>query len=215
MKTDERKIVGTLAHFLVNDSDPVEFTAFLHSLNDNRPTIRTALAQIVAKWQDQEEPFIFPNENLWNDFKQLTQRNPDLGLALIDGSKIESIASFYDEINAVYMSHESWKIGSLDGLDDLFYGGFGTFKDAASHAIVWKDIAHSIASLGIETTLAYYQGKLGTQSPFNQTHFQKKIEELKAGQGETYFDIVAEIIRSHHKITWIYKGHPHHKSVYL
>jgi hypothetical protein len=215
MKTDEKKLVGTLAHFLVNDSDRAEFIAFLHSLNDNRPTIRTALAQIVAKWQDQEESFIFPTEDLWNDFQQFTQRNPDLGVALIDGSKIDDIASFYDEINAVYMPHESWQIGSLDGLDDLFYGGFGTFKNATSHAIVWKDIAHSSASLGTETTLAYYQEKLGAQSPFNQTHFQKKLEELKAGQGETYFDIVAEIIRSHHKITWIYQGHPQNKSVYL
>jgi len=215
MKIDERKIVGTLAHFLVNDSNNTEFTAFLQSLDDSRPRIRTALAQFVAKWQDQEESFIFPNEDLWNDFRQLTQRNPDLGVALIDGSKIDNIASFYDEINAVYMSHESWQIGSLDGLNDLFYGGFGTFKDATSQCIVWKDIAHSSASLGIKTTLAYYQGKLGAQSPFNQTHFQKKLDELKAGRGETYFDIVAEIIRSHHKITWIYKGHPHHKSVYL
>jgi len=215
MKTDERKIVGTLAHFLVSDSDSAEFAAFLRSLKDNPSTIRTALAQLVAKWQDQEESFIFPNEDLWKDFQQLTQRNPDLGMALIDGSKIDNIASFYDEINAVYMSQESWQIGSLDGLDDLLYGGFGTFKDAASQAIVWKDIAHSSASLGTETTLAYYQGKLGAQSPFNQTHFQKKLDDLKAGRGETYFDIVAEIIRSHRKITWIYKGHPHHKSVYL
>jgi len=215
MKTDERKIVGTLAHFLVSDSDSAEFAAFLRSLKDNPNTIRIALAQIVAKWQDQEECFPFPNEDLWKDFQQLTQRNPDLGMALIDGSKIDNIASFYDEINAVYMSQESWQIGSLDGLDDLLYGGFGTFKDAASQAIVWKDIAHSSASLGTETTLAYYQEKLGAQSPFNQTHFQKKLDDLKAGRGETYFDIVAEIIRSHRKITWIYKGHPHHKSVYL
>ncbi|MDQ1152358.1 hypothetical protein QE382_004342 [Sphingobacterium zeae] len=215
MKKDEKKLVGTLAHFMVSDLDRAEFTAFLHSMRDSLPTIRTDLAQFAANWQDREEFFFLRNEDLWNDFEQLSRRNPDLGVALIDGNKIDSIASFYEEINAVYMSSESWKIGSLDGFDDLLYGGFGIFKDATSHAIVWKDIDHSSASLGIETTLAYYQGKLGARSPFNQTHFQKKIEELKAGQGETYFDIVAEIIRSHHKITWIYKGHPHHQSVYL
>jgi hypothetical protein len=69
--------------------------------------------------------------------------------------------------------------------------------------------------LGVETTLAYYQGKLGAESPFNQTHSQKKLDELKAGRGETYFDIVADIIRSHRKVTWIYNGYPQHKSVYL
>ncbi|WP_313269003.1 hypothetical protein [Sphingobacterium sp.] len=215
MKTDERKIVGTLAHFLVSDSDGTALRSYLCSLTYHPSTIRTELVQLLNKWQNKAAGTVFPGEDLWTDFKLLAGSNPDLGVAVIDGCNINDIASFYHEINAVYMSSESWKIGSLDGFDDLLYGGFGTFKDAASHTIVWKDIAHSSASLGTETTLVYYQGKLGAQSPFNQIHFQKKIEELKAGQGETYFDIVAEIIRSHHKITWIYKGHPHIKSLYL
>jgi hypothetical protein len=215
MKTDEKKLVGMFAHFLVNDADRIEFTTFLRSLKAFPSTIRTALNQFASKWQDKEDGLIFPTADLWADFKQLAGSNPDLGVAVIDGCNINDIASFYEEINAVYMCNESWKIGSLDGLDDLLYGGFGTFKDATSHCIVWKDIAHSRASLGIETTLAYYQGKLGAQSPFNQTHFQKKLEELKAGRGETYFDIVADIIQSHRKVTWIYKGYPQNKSVYL
>ncbi|WP_286752281.1 MULTISPECIES: hypothetical protein [Sphingobacterium] len=215
MKTDEKKLVGMFAHFLVNDADRIEFTTFLRSLKAFPSTIRTALNQFASKWQDKEDGLIFPAADLWTDFKLLAGSNPDLGVAVIDGCNINDIASFYEEINAVYMCNESWKIGSLDGFDDLLYGGFGTFKDANSHCIVWKDIAQSRASLGIETTLAYYQGKLGAQSPFNQTHFQKKLEELKAGRGETYFDIVADIIRSHRKVTWIYKGYPQNKSVYL
>lgn len=215
MKTDKKKLVGALAHFLVNDADRVAFTTFLRSLKTYPSTIRTALNQFASKWQDNEDGLIFPTKDLWTDFKQLAGSNPDLGVAVIDGCNINDIASFYDEINTVYMSSESWKIGSLDGFDDLLYGGFGTFKDATSHCIVWKDIAHSSASLGTETTLAYYQGKLGAQSPFNQTHFQKKLDELKAGRGETYFDILADIIRSHRKVTWIYKGYPQNKSVYL
>jgi len=215
MKTDERKIVGTLAHLLVNDSDSVEVNTFLYSLIGTLSKNRTALVQFVKRWQDKEDGSAILRKDLWTDFKQLVGGNPDLGIAMIDGLRINDIAGFFDEINTVYMSFENWKIGSLDGFDDLLYGGFGRFKDAASHAIVWKDIAHSSASLGTETTLAYYQQKLGAGSPFNQTHFQRKLEELKAGQGETYFDIVAEIIRSHRKITWIYKGHPHNKSFYL
>jgi len=212
MKTDEKKLVGTLAHFLVSDSDSTALRSFLSSLTYHSSTIRTELVQLLNKWQDKEDDLIFPAKDLWTDFKQLVGSNPDLGVAVVDGCNINDIASFYDEINAVYMSSESWKIGSLDGFDDLLYGGFGTFKDAASHCIVWKDIAHSRTSLGLETTLAYYQG---AQSPFNQTHFQKKLDELKAGRGETYFDIVADIIRSHRKVTWVYKGYPQNKSVYL
>ncbi len=215
MKTAEKKLVGTLAHFLVSDSDSTALRSFLSSLTYPPSTFRTELVQLLSKWQDKEDGLIFPAKDLWTDFKQLAGSNPDLGVAVVDGCNINDIASFYDEINAVYMSSESWKIGSLDGFDDLLYGGFGTFKDAASHCIVWKDIAHSRTSLGLETTLAYYQGKLGAQSPFNQTHFQKKLDELKAGRGETYFDIVADIIRSHRKVTWVYKGYPQNKSVYL
>lgn len=215
MKTDEKKLVGILAHFLVSDSDGTALRSYLCSLTYHPSTIRTELVQLLNKWQNKAAGTVFPGEDLWTDFKLLAGSNPDLGVAVIDGCNINDIASFYDEINAVYMSSESWKIGSLDGFDDLLYGGFGTFKDATSHCIVWKDIAHSRASLGIETTLAYYQGKLGAQSPFNQTHFQKKRDELKAGRGETYFDIVADIIGSHPKVTWIYKGYPQNKSVYL
>ena len=215
MKTDEKKLVGTLAHFLVSDSDGTALRSFLCSLTYHPSTIRTELVQLLNKWQNKAAGTVFPGEDLWTDFKQLMGSNPDLGLAVIGGCNINDIASFYEEINAVYMSSESWMIGSLDGFDDLLYGGFGTFKDAASHCIVWKDIAHSRTSLGVETTLAYYQGKLGAESPFNQTHFQKKLDELKAGRGETYFDIVADIIRSHRKVTWIYNGYPQNKSVYL
>ncbi|WP_341833065.1 hypothetical protein AACH28_12425 [Sphingobacterium thalpophilum] len=215
MKTAEKKLVGTLAHFLVSDSDGTALSSFLSSLTYHPSTIRTELVQLLNKWQDKKDDLIFPAKDLWTDFKQLVGSNPDLGVAVVDGCNINDIASFYEEINAVYMSSESWKIGSLDGFDDLLYGGFGTFKDAASHCIVWKDIVHSRTSLGLETTLAYYQGKLGAQSPFNQTHFQKKLDELKAGRGETYFDIVADIIRSHRKVTWVYKGYPQNKSVYL
>ncbi|WP_231585265.1 hypothetical protein [Sphingobacterium sp. Ag1] len=215
MKTDEKKLVGTLAHFLVSDSDSTALRSFLSSLTYHPSTIRTELVQLLNKWQDKEDDLIFPAKDLWTDFKQLVGSNPDLGVAMVDGCNINDIASFYEEINAVYMSSESWKIGSLDGFDDLLYGGFGTFKDATSHCIVWKDIAQSRTSLGVETTLAYYQGKLGAQSPFNQTYFQKKLDELKAGRGETYFDIVADIIRSHRKVTWIYTGYPQNKSVYL
>ncbi|MGE8427408.1 MAG: hypothetical protein ACN6O7_06005 [Sphingobacterium sp.] len=215
MKTDEKKLVGTLAHFLVSDLDGTALRSFMGSLTYHPSTIRTELVLLLSKWQNKAAGTVFPDEDLWTDFKQLAESNSDLGVAVIDGCSINDIASFYDEINAVYMSSESWKIGSLDGFDDLLYGGFGTFKNANSHCIVWKDIAHSGTSLGVDTTLAYYQAKLGAQSPFNQTYFQKKLDELKAGRGETYFDVVADIIQSHRKVTWIYKGYPQNKSVYL
>jgi len=39
---------------------------------------------------------------------------------IIDGANIRDIASFYDEINRVFMVGEDWQLGaSLDGLDDM------------------------------------------------------------------------------------------------
>jgi len=32
----------------------------------------------------------------------------------------------------------------------------------------------------------------------------ERLADLQAGKGQTYFDIVAEIIQSHPKIAWIY-----------
>ncbi|NPE46477.1 ribonuclease inhibitor [Sphingobacterium sp. arapr2] len=128
-----------------------------------------------------------------------------MGFVIIEGKHIADIPSFYAEINRVYMADENWKIGSLDGFDDLLYGGFGKLQDAKKHSIIWKDIDDSRAALGMTTTLAYYQEKLAANSPFNQAYFQQKLIDLQSGKGQTYFDIVAEIIQSHLKIEWIHK----------
>ena len=44
----------------------------------------------------------------------------------LDGRLIHDIASFYDEINRVFMAGEDWQLGpSLDALDDMLRGGYG------------------------------------------------------------------------------------------
>lgn len=44
----------------------------------------------------------------------------------LHGTAITDIASFYDELNQVFMQGEDWQLGeSLDALDDLLYGGIG------------------------------------------------------------------------------------------
>lgn len=113
---------------------------------------------------------------------------------VIPGKEIYDIPSFYQVINRELMSEESWKIGTLDGLEDLLYGGLGRLKDYACLVIHWKDIAYSREGLGVETTLAYYRGKLQPDSPFNTQYFQQQVTDLEQGKGRTYFDIVLEII---------------------
>ena len=49
--------------------------------------------------------------------------DPQAMTLTIAGHAIRDIASFYDEINRVFMACEDWSLGpSLDALDDLFYG---------------------------------------------------------------------------------------------
>ena len=48
---------------------------------------------------------------------------------VINGSRITSEKSFYNEIEKVLTNGLNWKIGrNLDAFDDVLRGGFGQFK---------------------------------------------------------------------------------------
>lgn len=120
----------------------------------------------------------------------------------VEGSRIHDIASFYDEINRVFMVGEDWRLGpSLDALDDMLYGGYGALHGADRAVIVWNDFAFSENSLGQAATREYYRAKLTKPETFNAALFQRKLDELEHGTGQTYFEIVLEIIAMHSNIT--------------
>lgn len=123
----------------------------------------------------------------------------------LEGSTITDIASFYKQLNEQLMRDEDWQLGeSLDAFDDLLYGGYSKWKDYDQLEIVWKDIAVSERYLGMATTKAYYQKKLGDDRFFNQDFVKEKLKQLEAGTGQTYFDILMEIVESHHeKVTLV------------
>lgn len=119
----------------------------------------------------------------------------------IDGSAINDIASFYKEINRVFMVGESWQIGqSLDAFNDLLFGGYGALQGAESVDLVWHHLDHSRKALGYQTTRAYYLDKLRPESPYNKQWFAEKLVALESGHGETYFDIIMSIIAEHPRI---------------
>lgn len=118
----------------------------------------------------------------------------------IEGRAIDGVAGFYDEINRVFMSGEDWKLGeSLDGLNDLFHGGFGAVGDE-KFILVWRDMDASKAALGLDATRDFYRAKLARPDLFNAGWAQDKLAELEAGVGQTYFDFIMEIIADHPKI---------------
>jgi RNAse (barnase) inhibitor barstar len=116
----------------------------------------------------------------------------------IEGNVINDIASFYEEINRVFMANESWLIAqSLDAFEDLLYGGYGALQGAESVEIIWHHMDHSRQALGYQTTRAYYLNKLRPGSPYDQKLFKEKLAALERGQGETYFDMILDILTDH------------------
>ncbi|MCF2518627.1 ribonuclease inhibitor [Dyadobacter sp. CY351] len=116
----------------------------------------------------------------------------------IQGSSIQGIASFYTEINRLFMADEEWQIAeSLDALDDLLYGGFGAAKGATALELIWLDMEISRLSLGYEETRRYYLEKLRPGSPFNKALFSEKLKALETSEGKTYFDLVMDVFASH------------------
>ncbi|CAM3795050.1 hypothetical protein [Sphingobacterium prati] len=204
METKGSNQLTNIANVLVGNLPKATLDACFEILvRYSRDSPMPQLFSFADKWS--KAPASISMTELWEDFTKLISFHPELGFVIIEGKHIADIPSFYAEINRVYMADENWKIGSLDGFDDLLYGGFGKLQDAKKHSIIWKDIDDSRAALGMTTTLAYYQEKLAANSPFNQAYFQQKLIDLQSGKGQTYFDIVAEIIQSHLKIEWIHK----------
>lgn len=115
----------------------------------------------------------------------------------LDGRRITDIASFYDEVNRVFMTGESWTLGpSLDALDDLLHGGYGALRGAVSARVEWTDHESSRRALGRGATIAYHTAKLENPA-YDAERARSAIAELEAGGGQTYADIVIEIVASH------------------
>ena len=120
----------------------------------------------------------------------------------IEGAAIDDIASLYAEINRVFMADEAWQLGpSLDALDDLLHGGYGALAGQAQATLIWRDIAHSRAALGVEATRQWLQAKLDTPGAFNTHAIGHQLLALQRGEGQTYFEIVVEIFAGHPNIS--------------
>ncbi|WP_435524161.1 ribonuclease inhibitor [Chryseobacterium indoltheticum] len=93
------------------------------------------------------------------------------------------------------MKDEDWKVRTLDGFDDILY--------RVETDITWKDSQKSKEDLGFELTKEFYENKIRQGKPFNVQLIQQKLDELIAGNGQTLFEILIEIIESHKNITLI------------
>ncbi len=122
-------------------------------------------------------------------------------MIVINGGHFSSLSGFYEEASDVLMKDTDWKVGTLDGFDDILYGGFGVFENKEEIEIIWKESKKSREDLGFNTTKEFYDNKIRQGKPFNIELIQQKLDDLMAGKGQTLFEILIEIIQSHPNIT--------------
>ena len=65
-------------------------------------------------------------------------------MTVINGGHFSDLEGFYEEISQLFMKDEDWKVGTLDGFDDILYGFQGE--------IIWKDSQKSREDLGFNLT---------------------------------------------------------------
>ncbi|PXW16159.1 hypothetical protein C8D70_10496 [Chryseobacterium sp. CBTAP 102] len=121
-------------------------------------------------------------------------------MIVIHGGHFSSLGGFYEEASRVLMKDLDWKVGTLDGFDDILYGGFGVFENKEEIEIIWKESQKSKEDLGFKATREFYENKIRQGKPFNIELIQRKLDELIEGKEQTLFEILIEIIKSHTNI---------------
>jgi len=113
---------------------------------------------------------------------------------IIDGSRITSLETFYDEIGRVLIPAAQWG-RNLDAFNDILRGGFGTPEDG--FGITWSHSALSKERLGYSETVRQLELRLERCHPGNRDDVRQQLSDARAGRGATVFDWLVEIIRDH------------------
>lgn len=120
----------------------------------------------------------------------------------IECARVDGIAALYDELDRVFMTGESWRLGaSLDALDDLLYGGYGALAGDDAPRVVWVDHEVSRAALGRAATEAWLREKLTRPQTYRSDTIARDLDEVAAGRGATYFERVMQVFGDHPAIS--------------
>lgn len=80
-------------------------------------------------------------------------------MTVINGSHFSNLEGFYEEVSQLFMKNEDWKVGTLDGFNDVLYG--------VKTDIIWKNSQKSKEDLGFTATKEFYQNKIRIGKLFN------------------------------------------------
>jgi RNAse (barnase) inhibitor barstar len=119
----------------------------------------------------------------------------------LNGNNFSDLESFYDEVDRVLIKDLDWKTGhNLDAFDDILRGGFGVVEPGEAYKIIWQNASKSKNDLGYTETIRYYSRKLHDSHPSNVEIIRSRLQEVTIGKGQTLFEILVEIIKSHKEI---------------
>lgn len=115
----------------------------------------------------------------------------------VDGAAFDTLDGAAAEFTRALRFTTPWE-GSLDALNDLLYGGFGTPRDG--FVLVWRNAGLSRECLGVAATLAWLDARIAHGRPYDVALLTARREALLRGEGQTLFDTIVEIIGEHPEI---------------
>jgi len=113
---------------------------------------------------------------------------------VLDGTRITSLESFYEEISRVLIPGAQWG-RNLDAFNDILRGGFGTPDEGFT--LRWERSAVSRESLGYSETKRQLELRLTRCHPTNRDDVRQKLTLARSGKGPTVFDWLVQIIEDH------------------
>ena len=120
--------------------------------------------------------------------------NSKLQTFIIDGENFSTLEEFYNEINHKIPINSSWG-ENLDAFDDILRGGFGTPEEG--FILVWKNSTLSQSRLGYKETIRHLTEVLERCHVDNRLSIKQQILDAQNGKGDTIFDTIVDIIKTH------------------
>lgn len=125
---------------------------------------------------------------------------------ILDGNQFSDLSSFYEVANTIFMKGVEWKLGeSLDAFNDILYGGFGVFEPKEKIDLTWINHEKSKVDLGLKATVGFYEAKIESGYPYDSSLNKERLNHLIEGKGQTLYEILIEIVKSHRNINLILK----------
>jgi hypothetical protein len=112
----------------------------------------------------------------------------------LDGDAIETLETFYDEVERKLIPGVFWG-RNVHAFNDILRGGFGTPE--GGFVLRWVNSARSRTRLGFPETVRHIEENLRRCHPSNVASVRADLEAARRGEGQTLFDIIVDIIRVH------------------